>query len=366
MMAIKIVDQHFIDLFFSSDILHLNNHPDSTIQEKVRNKNGNLFDFNGIDDPLKTELKQFLQYILSKEISAKTLSSNYLKPLIHLLDFIKNNIEVTSLKCLGATLEVKYKSFLVARGASVTHPTNGKSVNLRILEKAHLFSLDLYSGSDPYNQETWKLEELGIDQTRFVESIRRKTITFHKILAPVNKQFAKEYIKYLLLTTDKSISTICSAIKDIKLLLFFLNYKELTNINRNDIEAFLEHLNQRKIKDLSFNMIIFSNIRFLEYLIVKGHLTNNYFNSNDTKELIREHNYKAIDESVIKQVFSVLDQLPFQESCMFLLLYSTGMRVSEVCAIKKDALSRNQNGYFIRFYQQKMKKEVMNPIPESL
>jgi len=51
---------------------------------------------------------------------------------------------------------------------------------------------------------------------------------------------------------------------------------------------------------------------------------------------------------------------------MFLVLYCTGMRVSEVCQLKPNCLEHVERGYFITYYSTKMKKEVMNVIPENL
>ena len=51
---------------------------------------------------------------------------------------------------------------------------------------------------------------------------------------------------------------------------------------------------------------------------------------------------------------------------MFLTIRCTGMRISEVCVIKKNSFFQNKNGCFIHFYSQKMSKEVINPIPPSL
>lgn len=51
---------------------------------------------------------------------------------------------------------------------------------------------------------------------------------------------------------------------------------------------------------------------------------------------------------------------------MFLILYCTGMRVSELCQLKVNCLYEANNKNFIRYTSQKMQKEVTNPIPENL
>ena len=219
---------------------------------------------------------------------------------------------------------------------------------------------------DPFDEDVWDLVKFGMGSTRLIESKGRHAMYFGVIPHEINKNLAKKYIKYLINTTDKAFSTIYTKLRNIKVFLGFLNDKSLFEINRIDVEKFIKHLNEKHIIKQTFNAYIYANLEFIDYLIVSGDLSKNYFNLSDIKPLERGHSYKTVDENVIKQIFSVLNQLPLKEAGMFLLIYSTGMRVSEVCAIKVDSLFKNDNGNFIRFYSQKMRKEVINPIPNSL
>lgn len=289
-----------------------------------------------------------------------------MRPIRHLINFLIQKQKKISLRFFSNETEDEYRNYLLGKGVSVNHPTHGKSVNLNIYERTYLYVNDLYRGNNPFDKDIWELDEMGIDKTRTLESNKRKTITFYTIPNEFSKTLLKKYLKYLITTTDKAISTIGGVSSDIKSFLIHLGKKDVTKIKRSDVEGFVEKLNKNNLKNNSFNTLILTNKRFVEYLIVHGYLSSNPFYSTDVKKSDRYHSYKAVDESVIKQIFSKLDKIPYQESCMFLLLYTTGLRVSEVCSIRTGSFFKNEKGCFIRFHSQKMRKEVVNPIPPSL
>ncbi|GAA0504337.1 site-specific integrase [Salinibacillus aidingensis] len=365
-MTVIIMNKPNLDPFYNKDIFDLKEHPSSAVREKVQKRKQSLIDLSKLNEPLKLELKYYLQEVLLKQISRTALSGTYLTPLFHLIDFFSQISKGSSLHSFSVEVENEYRNYLLKKGVSVEHSIHGKSVHLKIYERAYLYVNDLYNGDNPFDKDIWKLDEMGIDASRNVESNKRQTITFHTIPNAFNRKVAKKYLKYLISTTDKAISTVYTKYNNIKAFLIFLDDKELTEIKRNHVEGFIENLNKRELKNETFNQFIFLNTKFVEYLIVNGYLSSNPFYSKDIKSASRDHNYKAVDDSVIKQIFSVLDQIPFQESCMYLLLYSTGLRVSEVCSIKVSSLFKNEEGFFVRFYSQKMRKEAVNPIPKSL
>ena len=358
-----------LNTFYQPDIIELKEHPDVRIREKVGKSKSTIFDFRELNIPICLELKHCLHEILSKDIKFSSLKNTYLKPLQHLINFMRKESVTNdrlSLRRFSLELENEYKNYLEGIYVSVTHSIHGKSVNLKIYEKACIFIMDLYNGPNPFDKDIWRLEKMGIDSKRLIESKKMKTFSFYTIPNELNRTLAKKYMKYLIASTDKAISTIYSKLKYIKEFLTFLEEKPITHLSRGNVEQFIKRINEKELKNVTFNESIYDNTKFIEYLIVAGDMSMNHFYSTDIKTVNMEHTYKAIDESVIKQIFSVLNEIPMQEACMFLLIYSTGMRVSEACSIKLNKLIENENGFFIRFYSQKMRKEVMNPIPKAL
>lgn len=187
------------------------------------------------------------------------------------------------------------------------------------------------------------------------------------VIGGKNKRALKEYIRYLLLNTDNSVSTIGSKLTSIKSLINYLGKKVLlSNITRDVVEGFLNELNNRELKNQTYNIIINHVNEFVEYLIAKDIMSMNYFYDTDKKRVNREHSYRTVDNFVIEQIFSNLNKIPFEESCMFLILYTTGMRVNEMCRLKLNSLKNENNKYILQYYSPKMRKEVVNYIPKSL
>lgn len=358
-----------LDPFYHPEVIDLKEHPDVKIREKFYRKRTTLFNFSSLPMPIYFELKYYLQDIVKKEIKYVVLLDTYLKPLQHLIDFLRIKANVTdklTLRYYSQELENEYKNYLKSIGVATTHSTKGKSIALRIYKRSFLFVMDLYNGPDPFEKDIWELKKMGISSVRLVESRNMNTISFYKIPNTTNRNFIKKYIKYLLTTTDRALTTIYIKKKHIGTLLTFLKDKPITMMSRSVVENFIESINERGRDTYTFNKIIFDITKFVEYLITSGDLSVNHFHTSDVNPIEIKHVYRSIDETVINQIFSVLDRVPSKESCMFLLIYSTGMRVSEVCAIKVESIFQNNNGYFIRFHSQKMRKEVINPISKSL
>lgn len=211
-----------LHFFFQHDVINLKEHPDNRIRLKVCRRKSAIFDFSKLKMPVRLELKHYLQEILSKDLTNTALNT-YLTPLQHLIDFF--NIESAthdrlSLRSYSSEIEDKFKNYLEGIGVTVTHSVHGKSTSLKIYERTYLFVMDLYNGSNPFDKDIWRLEQMGIDSTRLIESKKMKTISFHTIPNELNRKLAKKYVKYLITATDKAISTIISKLKYIRNYLF--------------------------------------------------------------------------------------------------------------------------------------------------
>lgn len=357
-----------LEPFYQQEVIDLKEHPDVKMREMMRLKKVTLFNFSSLPMPIGFELKYYLQDILTKDMPHKTLMQ-YLRSLQHFMDFLRiesRTNENITLSAYYQEVEDEYKNYLESIGVFTFSPRTGKSIALKAYRNTCLFVMALSTGSDSFEKDIWELQKMGIESGRLSESRNMITLCFYTIPNETNRKFTKKYIKYLITTTDQAIHTIANKLNRIRTLLTFLKEKPLTMMNRSDVENFIENINERKLGVPSFNVFIFENIKFVEYLIASGDLFVNHIHSSDIKPMNRKPVYRSVDETVINQIFSVLDRLPSRESCMFLLLYSTGMRVSEVCAIKIDSIFQNNNGYFIRFHSQKMRKDAINPIPKSL
>lgn len=76
----------------------------------------------------------------------------------------------------------------------------------------------------------------------------------------------------------------------------------------------------------------------------------------------------SVSEHVILQIFNNLHKAPDDYKLIYLINYSTGMRISDVCQLQTNCLYEDgEDGYYIRPYRcQKMRNTIMNLIPKAL
>ncbi|MBS2904849.1 tyrosine-type recombinase/integrase, partial [Klebsiella pneumoniae] len=115
----------------------------------------------------------------------------------------------------------------------------------------------------------------------------------------------------------------------------------------------------KNIADQTYNIRLFEVSDFFEYCISIGVINYNhiYIEYDILKSSLRVKG-DIVEQQVIEQILNHSSDIPENYFLMFLILYCCGMRVSEVCILKIGCLRKDENGYYIVFYMQKMKKEV--------
>jgi len=298
---------------------------------------------------LKKELIDFIFYCFNMEDTKPyTIHTTYilwLKNSLHIL----NNYETLK--------EIKLEDFDEISSNSSRHFLNllfnySKSVDVK----------------DSFQLDIWNIKDLMLSKERLNPSRTVKTISFNGIANNSNKDNLKKYIQYTIGTMDLSIYSIIPILSAVKRFLIYIDKKDVEDVSRKDVVKFYEHLDNQKISDIFYNRIISMIQVFFEYLTIHHVVKNNYYYVQDMK---KNEGYKfkesSVDNHVIKQIFNCLDKIDIKLTLIFLLIYCTGMRVSEACQVKKcHCLEKTNNVCFIRYYNQKMQKEVTNIIPDNL
>src|SRR5699024_12756797 len=76
---------------------------------------------------------------------------------------------------------------------------------------------------------------------------------------------------------------------------------------------------------------------------------------------------RFIDEYVLEQLNSHLDKLPEYIATMTMIVQECGMRIRELCTLKKGCLLEDKDGdYFLKYYQWKIKKEHIDTISTEI
>lgn len=151
---------------------------------------------------------------------------------------------------------------------------------------------------------------------------------------------------YLYLKTNKkySMNTINAYLRDIEEFTDFIN--KVINITDEDISLYLAHLyNDNKLSKSSISRKLSSLRTFYNFLVKEGIIENNYFvNINNPKKgLVLP---KFINEKDITDIFDVCmgdDPILERDRLIIEILYSTGIRVSELINIKLSDINFYNN-----------------------
>ena len=78
------------------------------------------------------------------------------------------------------------------------------------------------------------------------------------------------------------------------------------------------------------------------------------------------HHDRSVPERIYTEILSKLAEFPEHLRLMFLHLWCTGIRGSEVCTLTGDGYEEKDGDYWLKVYQVKMKTYKRIPIPEAL
>ncbi|MGB9664178.1 MAG: site-specific tyrosine recombinase/integron integrase [Ignavibacteria bacterium] len=177
----------------------------------------------------------------------------------------------------------------------------------------------------------------------------------------------KKYLEYLNSCRKYSENTLVSYQKDLNNFLAFLNENkifELKRVSKRTIQKFMIYLSEKKLSPRSISRHLSTLRSFFNFLVFNDLLEINPTVGIQNPKL-SNHIVKFLDEDNLNFKLNVLenDEEIFQNYVLLETLYSTGMRVSELCNLKKsDVDIKNQ---FIRV-RGKGNKVRLIPLTERL
>lgn len=218
-----------------------------------------------------------------------------------------------------------------------------------------------------FEEDMWDIRVLGLEE----KSNGNYTLNFAEIEPNWLKIATKKWIRYK--SSNSSGGTLLGYLVGIRKFSNFIVEKHLNllpqDIDRNLLVDYFNYLLVQGIGENTRNHYI-SHLRlFLEVSL--------RFNWLDlTKEiLIYPEDYpkipkripRYIPETVIQEMRNKYHVLPQTIICMIEVLLNTGMRVSELRLLRINCIEQDSTGtYWIKIYQEKMKKEIFIPIDKRL
>lgn len=318
-----------------------------------------IFSLNCVcEDVLRLLVECMLYFFEKKELSDIGLQNN-LRNFSALLDSMPEEEKET------------LPAFIQAIQNNVIY-YNPKSTGCRSV-KNHLYSYYdiIQSNGDIFKREIWLLDELRISTDRTNQSIRRSVIDYRLIKNDVNKQLVKKYFQHILCDTNDSVSTFMGKFQTLKTLLNMIEipYTEWTKDEALKVfEMYQLKTSRKTVADRYIHMKAFTS-----YLVGENFIDDSPIKTLVDLGRVGAYKYKstAPEDYVVKQIFSNLNKFDPEVALWFLIVKCTGWRGSDVSQTPRKCLEfkQNKNGnpiYSIRTYSSKMKKDVVNVIPENL
>ncbi|WP_209000389.1 tyrosine-type recombinase/integrase [Paraclostridium bifermentans] len=336
---------------------------------------------------IKTELKFFYYYkLINDEWKPGTVWIRKGTVINNLISFLSKkypNITSISEVPLEKAL-IEYRTFLIDKGISTTTENKKINSNQEIIKvKANSYYItnlkqfvefyqDYYLDCDEFEKDVWDRRKLNIPKDKVNESQYEYKITFKDIKNEYFKSIAKRYCKYML--NINSFSYCGDISQRLKVFFNFIsdtypNVTRLNQITRSHVEDYLSFINNKGLVARTSNSYkgvpagLFEKAQLLGWDDVPKKRI--FFNEDYTKQVKAKPRY--IEENILIQLNENLDKLPSDIRIMTIILEECGMRISELCALKINCLIQDNEGdYFLKYYQNKMKKEHIVPISKEV
>ena len=355
------------DLLYKNELLFLLYYPDKTIADTfyyTAKKDFLFFDFRL---PGSVRMKKQIFEILKSDISKinEGVRTHYLlqqmiTPLYYLYNFCVV-AGIDDIKQINDEQEAAFKEYLSTKQEGVCKTTS------QVLLRAKKF-LFLFDERPDFTANTWFMERFTLNGR--VNPARGSINLNFGDISVKNRTFFQHYMKYLLVLSPKySFQSILEKYYIAKEFIRFLDRRNgtLEELSYSDIQDYIEGLDERYEKPETYNRSLAGLSSFLTTLSVREKLLVPSFPMDlFYKKAFYLHHDRSVADDEINRILSVLSDFPETLGLMYLTIYSTGLRINEVCSLEKTALFQNDSGFWMSVYQYKMRREKQIPIPSEL
>ncbi len=182
--------------------------------------------------------------------------------------------------------------------------------------------------------------------------------------------YLQHFMEYLLILSPKySLQSLLEKYNSAKDFIRFLEKKNssLSEISYSDIEEYISLRDSMDIKPFTYNLTLTMLSFFLTVLSVREDLLIPSFPFEYFyKKADYLHHDRSVEDDTIDRIMTVLPDFPETIGLIYITLYSTGLRINEVCSLKKDALFKNGGSDWLMVYQRKLRAEKNIPVPEEI
>ncbi len=352
-----------IRLKYEEKRIYLGYHPDYNLAREFyycRNTEGIVWDFSiNTSQRLKYQVFTVLNYAL-ENFSEYELRRGYLAPLhffyLHCID--RGISDLTQ-------LEQNQIDEYFSKAKEVPIVNNRYH---QIVDKVQRI-LFLQAKDINWEANVWYLERFQFDTTRYDPTRPVKRISFLDILDKHNREYLKMYVKYQLGVTGASVQSIWARTYITKAFLCFLDREKLSvdKLTAAEIDLYMRELQEACVRIATFNDKVAEIHCFFRFMTARGYYSKvPFYSEYYIKREPVPHHYRSVPQNTVTKILQNLKQLPEDMRLMYLHLWCLGLRINEVCSIKRDGYYLKEGVSWLRIYQHKMKMEKVIPIPMML
>ena len=172
--------------------------------------------------------------------------------------------------------------------------------------------------------------------------------------------------EYLIVVKRLSDNSVYSYRYDLNKFKSFLDDRQIDilKVQAEDISKFISSEKKRKVSDRTIAREVVAVRQFYKFLKKENKLKDNPTEKIETPDIGREiPDFLTIDE--VNQFFSSLDEekvFELRDKCIFEILYSSGLRISEACNLRVEDIDRKE---FIIIVSGKGDKQRLVPFGEK-
>lgn len=327
--------------------------------EYVRDKQELVWDFSRKgSEKLKRQIFLLLNYSLDNlyRDNPKERRVRYLLPLHWLYDFCVEE-EIDDLEGLELEQIQRFEKIVEQK------VVNAKN-SMQIIDNSRKI-LFLTAPEIHWHANVWYMERFHLSEDRLNPSNPVQRLSFIEVTNKKNRELLQEYAKYHVGIGGLTIANIRGQLYEVKRLLeFFKEEESICQVNENQLETYFRELEEKDTKDDTFNKRIVHYLKFYQFLNVRGYMRDIPFKPEYyLKKTYPEHHDRTVEEKVYMEILHKLYAFPLVSRLIFLHLWCTGLRISEVCTLKGDAYYWDGEDAWLKVYQIKMKADKMIPIP---
>ncbi len=129
----------------------------------------------------------------------------------------------------------------------------------------------------------------------------------------------------------------------------------------------LRRLQNEDAEIATFNDKVAGIYSFFRFLTVRGYYKKiPFYLEFYVKRETVPHHYRSVPQNTVTAILKNLSKLPEDMRLMYLHLWCLGLRINEVCTIKREGYYLKEEVAWLRIHQHKMKMEKVIPLPMIL